>query len=138
MLVIFIYFILFQNIIINVAKLPDFFNYWDEATTLLLFFYLIIYIIRKKKNRVEDVYFNCFLLIMACISIGILGNIIFKYNDNVQAIARDIVNFLKFPLTFLSLKIIELDEKISKKINGSFIKNLKIYCIDIYKIIIIV
>ena len=118
--IIFIIFVLFQNIIGQL--LPGFFSYWDEILCLVLLAYYFI----KTKGILQKSDFNYWVLILLAIIIGLTGDIKFGYQSSLSAILRDIIGFIKFPVVFLCMYRSNLSDRLAKKI-PSFIPYVKIY-----------
>lgn len=104
-----IIFVLFQNIIL--IYLPDYqlFDYWDEFAFLIIVIWFFINILKKKSRDT----IKLILLLLGIIVVGIAGNIIYRYQISYNAIIRDIVGFLKFPLTLLAICQLNLIKKLS-------------------------
>lgn len=110
--IIFINVILFQNIILRFLPDNKLFNYWDELVFIVLFCFLMIKFINNKIKINEIRYVFIF---GGIICIGIIGNITFKYQTSINAIIRDIIGFLKFPLTLVTLYKLNFTKKMAKK-----------------------
>ena len=128
----FFIFIIFQNIIFTYINFPSFFRYWDEAVLFLVILAFIVCRIKKRNIKVNKKSFIIICMLLSMIVIGILGNIFFRYVTSVNIIFRDIVNFLKFPLTFILIKEIKLDEVIVKNLSKNVEKIIKIMIIIIF------
>lgn len=121
---IFMMFLIFQGIISVQFQMPELYGYWDE------FFFLVavlIFFLKLASGR-KHIRKSTLLLIMLCIGvslIGLLGNVIFSYADSWQAIVRDIVGFLKFPITFISVCELGWDVKIAKALKKRRLNWLK-------------
>lgn len=117
-------FIYFNPIILNLLPNQAILSLWDESLTIVLFFVCILKIIinngRLKINT--DLKFLYPWFVMACI--GVVGNLIWHYEGTGQAIVRDIVGFLKFPICFFSFRFLKLDKKICDKSMKCFVKFL--------------
>lgn len=106
---VFLIFILFQNIITRF--LPDVFSYWDE----FLCFYLFVLFLFKSNGKILKSDFKYLSLIGLIIIIGLLGNYIFGYQISLDAIIRDIIGALKFPITFIALYRLNFTNKLTDK-----------------------
>lgn len=106
----FFLFVIFQNLIFTNINLPDFFSYWDEGIEIILIILSIIVICKNKSLKIKSRNFVILMLLLAMIIIGLVGNICFGYSQSLDGIFRDIVNFLKFPLTFLLIKMLDMDK----------------------------
>lgn len=104
--------VLFQNIILK--YLPyGILSYWDE---LFCLFFVMLYIgntFRKKISK-DEIFYLCILVVL--LVIGIIGNLIFGYQESIDAIIRDVIGFLKFPITFIALYHSKISESFAKKI----------------------
>ena len=105
----FIIFVLFQNIITRF--MPDVFSYWDEIVELVL----VIMFLLKLNGKLHKEDFTYLMMLIAIISIGIIGNIAFGYQESINAIIRDIVGFIKFPIVFLALYRMNFGKYLSYK-----------------------
>ena len=124
---------LFNNIIFNVFKMPSIVNYWDEFLEI----FIILLGLLSLKNKIKKSYFIS-ILIIACILIcGLAGNLLFNYVSMNSYIIRDLLCFLKFPISFLILKTYNYDEKISKYISKGFVYFIKIMIIVMFACAII-
>lgn len=104
---------IFNGIIFNLMTLPDFCSLWDEGVTILLALMCVLKGIKKNKGRFRIN--NDFRFIMPWLIIvitGVISNLIWNYAGACQAIIRDIVGFLKFPLCFIAIRFLEFDKKI--------------------------
>lgn len=125
--IIIVLFVFFSNIVTNFIPGPI--NYWDEIIVILL---LIYYIIKQLFNyKIKISFFYCYVCLFIVILIGLMSNIFFQYNDSFGAVFRDIIQFLKFPLSLLILLNTGLGEKISYFLKMKSIKK-------IFKIIILI
>lgn len=121
----FVIFILFQNIIMKIF--PDTpLSYWDEILFLVVFFAFVL-----KCNcslKLNDVKFLGYVI--SLVFIGILGDVIFRYQENIFVIVRDIIGTVKFPLTFIALYKLKFMDKLTLKAYNtiSFIKCVVLLC----------
>lgn len=99
----------FYNALSNIISLPYFFKYWDEVIVIILLFYFLLTKVSKKKIKIDKRIYKCYFYILILIISGIISNLLFNYMNNFSAIFRDIIQFLKFPLTLLILKDTNLD-----------------------------
>ncbi len=113
----FFLFIIFQNLIFNNINLPDFFTYWDEGIEIILIIFSIIVICKNKSLKIKSRNFVILMLLLIMVIIGLVGNICFGYSQSLDGIFRDIVNFLKFPLTFLLIKMLGIDKIMVKMLS---------------------
>ena len=105
----FIIFILFQNIITRF--MPGVISYWDEAVGLILGILFLV----KSNDKLHKEDFTYLVMLIAIISIGVIGNIAFGYQESVSAIIRDVVGIIKFPIVFLALYRMNLGKYLSHK-----------------------
>lgn len=145
MIYVLLVFMLFNNIIFSKFMIPDFFNYWDEFVFFLIVFYWLFF---KKKNNndhkiAKNYFVNYAILVIICM-IGLCGNVIFNFAFDYNAVLRDIVSFLKFPLAILMMIDIEKKKNINEskkeyitKCNRKFEKFIKciIFIIFIFGIV---
>lgn len=122
----FFLFIIFQNIIFTHLELPDFFRYWDEGIEILLIVTILIFLVTKRKININKRSGIIIGILCAFIFIGILGNICFNYSNSIDGIIRDIINFLKFPLTLILIRAVRFDEFIVQNLSGKVEKIIKI------------
>lgn len=66
-------------------------RYWDELASIV--FLLVVLIKGKKKNSIR-----LYIVAIAVVIIGLLGNFVFKFQSNSTAIMLDIVANLKVPI----------------------------------------
>ena len=83
--------------------MPDWLGYWDEAIGLICIFGGIIRFLVVKKGKIHlkrpcSTIVICTLLI--CF-LGLLSNFLFSLQPSVNAIVRDVVGFIKFPIVFV-------------------------------------
>ena len=128
---IFILFVLFSNIIFTQLNLLYAFQTWDIIFELML---VLIFIIKSIKSslhiRKNDL--KCFVLIFLLVLDGLMGNFIYNYASSYMAIFKDILSFLKFPLIFLLLKILNIDCYLSENLDKNFYNVLKFIVIVIF------
>lgn len=120
----FIIFILFENIL----KLPSSFNYWDEIVEIFIIFCGIGKMCKTKKMN-KNAYMVILFMVSMC-AIGIIGNVKYEYVKSWNFIIRDLVGFIKFPLTLVFLIYIRADEVLKK--------NLSKYTIIFIKVMVII
>lgn len=124
-------FILFSNIFLNFNGLPSFINYWDEVLELLTIGIGVL-IFLKKKIPIKKNYFIIYISTITIVILGIAGNMAFNYVSGFSYIFKDIIGFLKFPLTFIILKNINYDDKLANYITDGFIKFVKFLIVIIF------
>ena len=95
--VIFLIFLLFSNIITEYIPF-DFVRYWDELLFIISVFY---WCVRTERKIIDKNKFRILVILGIVIISGFISNIVWCYQVSVGAIIRDIVGFLKFPITFL-------------------------------------
>ena len=87
------------------------YSYWDELLTLLcLALWIFRFLIRERGIKTESLRLVFPWLLV--VPIGVLGNAAFHYAMNTQAIIRDAVGFLKFPLTLFTFREMGWDVRI--------------------------
>lgn len=126
--IIIVVFLFFYNALTNVISLPEAIKYWDEFVVI----FLLIYVLFKKSlsdnNHIKTDIFLSYILIVFLIISGLLSNRIYKYNSNASAIFRDIIQFLKFPLSVLIMKDTDLDKKIMTIFDAKITKKILKVC----------
>lgn len=105
-----VFFILFQNILLRPFSAFGVINYWDEAAFMLVALWYIVGLVRRRMDRDEAVYL--LVLIGFCL-VGLAGDLFFGFQPSVNAIVRDIVGFLKFPLSLLAFYHISLTDRLA-------------------------
>ena len=119
---IFIIYLIFQNLIFNIFSLPDFFNYWDEIIEIILILCGLVQVFCKKEKLSK----NTIIIIISLsiiILIGFLGNLRFGYMNSIWAIFKDVIGFLKFPISLLILNNLEF-YNVFDKINYKFFEKI--------------
>ena len=109
-------FLLFQGVLSAQFDMPQFFGYWDEALTCFLLICWVFKVVSNiflpgkvviKKDTQRMTY--PWILVVAA---GLLGNMYFHYVE-ADAIVRDVVSFMKFPVCFLAIRQLGWDSKIA-------------------------
>lgn len=132
--VFFILFILFYDAIFFKINLPEFLKWWDILLeiVLLIFFGWNIY---NKKNDINDIlekqFMISYIMLTLVIITGLIGDVVFEYYHSSQVVIRDILTFLKFPLTFLLIKNLKLDDKMAVCLDKRFYGIMKVFIITI-------
>ena len=121
-------YILFSNILFSIFEFPQIISYWDEIIEIIVIMIGILLL----KSKIQKKYFISILIIVIILICGLVGNIIFNYVQIEKYIFRDVLGFLKFPITFLILKTYNFDETISKYIDEKFIYCMKFMIIVIF------
>ncbi|WP_024867343.1 hypothetical protein [Butyrivibrio sp. FCS014] len=105
---------LFNGIFISKFNFPRIVGYWDELFTIFLLFYFLLRIGKRGRFKNLD---NKKLLIKVSmiIIIGILGNIYYRYTNSMEAIIRDIVGFIKFPILYVALCESQINKMLYKQ-----------------------
>lgn len=125
--------LIFNGVIFNLAPLPDFCGLWDEAITVLLILLSFFKLIKRNKG--------CFLLNndfrfltpwLIIVITGMISNLIWDYAGSWQAVIRDMVGFLKFPLCFIAIRFLGYDKKIRRFLENKGFKFLKVIIIVIF------
>lgn len=105
-------------------------GYWDEALTLFFLLYYVV-LVKKKRKITDKANKRMLICVVSTALIGILGNLIFQYAASYEAIIRDIVGFIKFPLVYLIICETSIQRKLfksAKKLNSV----LKIYSVMLF------
>lgn len=125
--------LIFNGAIFNLALLPDFCGLWDETITVLLILLSFLKLFKKNKGCFflnNDFYFLAPWLII--LITGMISNLIWDYAGSWQAVIRDMVGFLKFPLCFIAIRFLEYDKKIRCFLENKGFKFLKVIIIVIF------
>ena len=137
LIVIFMFFVLFSDVLFNIFKLPFYFRWWDVILEIVLLIFFTVKLIRKKISKdnnikITEKYIICYIMLIAIVITGLLGDIIFKYCDSFLAVVKDILSFLKFPLTLLLIKNLGLDCKVGNLLDKKFYNILKGFIVIIF------
>ena len=125
--------LIFNGVIFNLAPLPDFCGLWDEAITVLLILLSFFKLIKRNKGCFllnDDFHFLTPWLII--VITGMISNLIWDYAGSWQAVIRDMVGFLKFPLCFIAIRFLGYDKKIRRFLENKGFKFLKVIIIVIF------
>ena len=125
--------LIFNGVIFNLAPLPDFCGLWDEAITVLLILLSFFKLIKRNKGCFllnNDFHFLTPWLII--VITGMISNLIWDYAGSWQAVIRDMVGFLKFPLCFIAIRFLGYDKKIRRFLENKGFKFLKVIIIVIF------
>lgn len=122
---IFLLFVYFSGIVFNQIPQLSFLTVWDEAITLILMMFCVLKLFKNRKIIVNNDFKFIYPWILIVIS-GLIGNAIYKYAASGQAIIKDIVVFLKFPVCFFALRYLSIDEEIKIAFKTYFLKLLHI------------
>lgn len=125
--------LIFNGAIFNLASLPDFFGLWDEAITILLILLSFFKLIKRNKGCFllnNDFHFLTPWLII--VITGMISNLIWSYAGSWQAVIRDMVGFLKFPLCFIAIRFLGYDKRIRRFLENKGFKFLKVIIIVIF------
>ena len=122
---VFLLFLLFQGIIEHQFPMIPLYSYWDEFLTLLcLALWIFRFLIRERGIKTESLRLAFPWLLV--VPIGVLGNAAFHYAMNTQAIIRDAVGFLKFPLALFTFREMRWDVRIVRAFRRHGARILKI------------
>ena len=125
---IFILLLIFYNAFVNILKLETKLSYLDEIVEICLFLYSGVYILKKHKQIISKQFKKIYFLFFIILSIGILGNIFNNYMPYKIAIIKDIIQFLKFPLSLILLEQIGFWDKFDKSIDKNvLLKIVKVF-----------
>ncbi len=125
--------LIFNGAIFNLAPLPNFCGLWDEAITVLLILLSFFKLIKTNKGCFllnNDFHFLTPWLII--IITGVISNLIWGYAGSWQAVIRDMVGFLKFPICFIAIRFLGYDKKIRCFLENKGFKVLKVIIIVIF------
>lgn len=110
-----ILFLFFQNIIMTCFPVPVILGYWDEAITLILILLWIGYVAKNSWRICMDyTLWKAFVCLTGIFIIGLSGNIFYGYAASIDAIFRDIVGFIKYPISLIVIRAIRADKKIAR------------------------
>lgn len=126
----FLFFLLTDNIVLTRIPLPSFASYWDEAVVLILLVAIIVKLIIKQK--ILRLNAKIYVLLILLIIVGLLSNVAFSYQYSYQAVIRDIINFIKFPIALAGSREIGIDKKITNAISIKTIYVLNGYVIIVF------
>lgn len=143
---IFLLFILFQNIIFAAIGVSDWAYYWDEIVTLLLIIFAAIkfwrglhiewekdrIVICRGKTGLNDWEASTIYVLAGVVLVGLCGNVLFDYVPSVNAVCRDVVNFLKFPLGFVLIRYLKIDSRLKNSLSQGLMAILKMLVVVIF------
>lgn len=82
--------------------ISNFFSYIDEIIMFIIFLFYIINIVKRKGKisftKSENIIFITYILLYI---IGIIGNCISKFQNNIFAIVIDMISWMKFFITYI-------------------------------------
>ena len=116
----------FSNLILSNFNFPSFIGYWDETIELIIIFLGLINIAFNNKIKFYKTNFLIIISIIIIIIIGIIGNLCFGYMKSINVIIRDIIAFIKFPITLLIITQLKIDIKLSTALTRWFSNFIKI------------
>lgn len=102
-----IYLFAFQNLLQTYIPI---FQYFDEFVALIFLPFVISRMIRKKNKKIDNLIITLLLIIFL---LGIIGNVIFKY-QSLKYIIFDVVLFFKFYLIYFGTGTVWNNEFIEK------------------------
>ena len=118
---------MFYGILFGCFSMPDFLGYWDELTTMILLVLCIVKLIMNNNGKIKINLYLKFLNTWILLSVvGVIGNFLWGYANGIQAILRDYVNCLKFPICFFAFNYLGLDYKIKEAMIDKGNKLLKL------------
>lgn len=127
-----IIFIYFNSIFIAWFPNLNILSYWDEGLTIIFIVLCIIKIIYNKgKLKVNDD-FKFIAPWIVVVFIGLIGNAVWNYAGASQAIVRDMVGFLKFPICVYAIRFLKIDKKISEEVSNIYVKVIKFILIVMF------
>ena len=128
----FLLLLIFSNLILSNLNFPSFIGYWDEILELIIIILGLVYIIFQNKTSFQKKNFLIVLSIVAVVIIGILGNLCFGYVNSANAIIRDIIAFIKFPLVLLIIIQLNYDSMFNYSLTNWFYSLIKIIVIIMF------
>lgn len=129
---IFLFFILFENIIFTIFDVPEFFGYWDEIFCLVVIVLSVALILKRKQKIFQKSYFAVIISLVLLVVCGLASNLLFEYASSVEAILRDVVNLIKFPITFVCIKYLDIDKKLDFSFSGFVLVFLKVVVLIVF------
>ena len=92
-----------------------FLNYWDEAACLFCLGIAVYKFIRKPTVKMRRITTRINILVVVLVVIGLLGNYLYMNQSSVDAIFRDIIGCIKFPVIFYTVYTSKVPEYIWEK-----------------------
>lgn len=120
-----LFFLLLQNIFFRYFSFSGA-NYWDEAIFIVLIIFAIVNLRTNKTILLGTENTKIVLYTLGIVFIGLCGNLVFSYAQSANAVVRDIVNFMKFPMTFVCMRTLGFDKRLADRINEGALKLLKL------------
>lgn len=119
-----------MNAVMQVPGIPSFINYWDELLFLLLFVVFALKNIRTLYISRENL---AFIVPWIClIAVGLIGNFLYRYAYSMEAISRDIIGILKFPIGFFLIREIGFDSRVANAIRKNKLFIIKLLVIIMF------
>lgn len=120
----FIFFLVFQNILLRFFDSTSLVNYWDEVLVLVLVLIATIGFLGGKARLTKNDLYIVIALILSIVS-GCIGNYISGMQTSGTVVFRDIIGFIKFPAAFVCIRITNLDNFIAYHIRNKSVLILK-------------
>ena len=117
--------VLFLNILLTQFSLPSYTRYCDEAFSLIVGSIFFVKVFKNKKLSINKFDRRVVYCVFLTIIIGLSGNLIWGYADSFNAVFRDIVQYIKFPITYLAIKYSKLGYDCSAFCRKRFEKFIK-------------
>ena len=92
----FIFFVLFSDIIFNKFNLPNIFQTWDVVLEITLLLVIIPITIRKiiDGKKISKKFLKCYVIMFLLIIDGLIGNFLYSYASSYIAILKDILSWI--------------------------------------------
>lgn len=128
----FLIFIIYQNILSTQFNMPGIYGYWDELLFLIFVFIALFKWARVDNFKLRISSLKNIIPWIILIFVGLIGNFLYGYAQTPQAIVRDIIGCMKFPIGFYAVKAIGIDYKIVNAFRKNGVKWIKFFTIIIF------
>lgn len=115
-------FMMFSDALISVSGIESILSYWDEIGMFLILGIAVAQMLRNPILHFGKEQKEITLCFLGILTMGIIGNFVFGYIDSIGAVVRDIVQFMKFPVTYLAINYCKLNERMAKHVKRGFIR----------------
>lgn len=128
----FLIFIIYQNILSTQFNMPGIYGYWDELLFLIFVFIALFKWARVGNFKLRISSLKNIIPWIMLIFVGLIGNFLYGYAQTPQAIVRDIIGCMKFPIGFYAVKVTGIDYQIAKAFKRNGVKWIKSLTIIIF------
>lgn len=128
----FLIFIIYQNILSTQFNMPGIYGYWDELLFLIFVSIALFKWARVGNFKLRISNLKNIIPWIMLIFVGLIGNFLYGYAQTPQAIVRDIIGCMKFPIGFYAVKAIGIDYKIVNALKKNGVKWIKYFTIIIF------